>query len=431
MPRKGAFLMKLPRLLHGSTRLVTIGFALLFPVIQTPAAQAQTYSVLYAFKNGTDGVAPYAGLVRDAAGNLYGTTLEGGDLTCLTPFGCGTIFKVDASGQETILHNFGGAGDGTNPSSSLISDAAGNLYGTTPYNGPSLNGAVFKLDTTGNYTVLYGFSGAGGDGAYPSSGLVLDAAGNLYGTTGAGGGTGCMSFGCGTVFKLDSAGNETVVYRFTGLGGDGALPASGLIRDAAGNLYGTTVEGGNLTGACLQEFSYSGCGTVFKVDAAGNETVLYRFTGVRGDGTQPHSGLVRDAAGNLYGTTSGGGAHGHGAVFKLDATGKETVLYSFAAGTDGAGPLAGLVRDARGNLFGTTNGGGGTGCLGAGCGTVFEVDTTGREKVLHRFAGADGGNPVGGLIRDAAGNLYGTTSQRGSTCPVYSTGCGTVFKIAP
>ena len=303
-------------------------------------------------------------------------------------------------------------GDGAFPYCRLVQDGAGNLYGTTSGGGFATKcghcGMVFKLDTTGNEAVLHTFGGSA-DGAYPSAGLVQDGAGNLYGTTNFGGDLTSCNGGCGTVFKVDPSGKETVLHRFAG-GADGAFPIADLVRDAAGNLYGTTYSGGG-----------SNAGTVFTLDVTGRETVLHSFSG-GADGANPTAGLVQDAAGNLYGTTERGGASGLGVVFKLDATGTETVLHRFAGGADGASPNADLVRDGEGNLYGTTINGGSDVCV-LGCGTVFKVDTAGSETVLHRFNQVDGWNPDAGLIRDEAGNLYGTTSQGGAF------GGGTVFKL--
>jgi uncharacterized repeat protein (TIGR03803 family) len=316
----------------------------------------------------------------------------------------------------TLIYSFKGSPDDGSGPTRLIRDGAGNFYGTTSGGGPIGVGTVFKLDATGTETVLFNFT-AGADGSKPFGTLVRDAAGNLYGTTYEGGGTGCASFGCGTVFKLDPSGHETLLYRFTG-GADGRNPYAGLVRDPAGNLYGTTYYGGS-SNNCSQ-----GCGTVFKLDTTGAETVLHSFTGAP-DGNWPLARLIRDAAGNLYGTTHQGGASEWGTVFKLDATGAETVLYSFTGGADGGEPDAELILDAAGNLYGTTRYGGGGGCP-AGCGTVFKLDTTGTETVLHSFQGnPEGGSPVAGLIRDAAGNLYGTTLYGGAV------GKGTVFKLDP
>lgn len=250
------------------------------------------------------------------------------------------------------------------------------------------------------FTVLHSFTGSTADGANPTAGLVRDPAGNLYGTTAFGGLTNCSVFGdvgCGTVFKLDPSGNETVLHMFTGA--DGAFPAGGLLMDAAGNLYGTTVNGGS-AGFCRN----FGCGTVFKLDPSGNFTVLHAFV-ESSDGGNPTAGLIIDAAGNLYGTAGFGGDFGPGAVFKLDASGNETTLHSFS-GPDGREPSAPLIMDAGGNLYSTTFRGG-----AADLGNVFKLDPSGNLTVLHDFTGlADGGNPAAGLIMDAAGNLYGTTN---------------------
>lgn len=372
-------------------------------VVVTQSVQAQSFSLLYSF-TAADGDDTKPGLVRDKAGNLYGTTPIGGSSRS------GEVFKLDTAGTETVLHSFTEP-DGAGPASVLLSDKAGNLYGTTIAGGTSNLGTVFKVDTTNTETVLHSFTGP--DGVFPVAGLVRDKAGNLYGTTFYGGAS-----GEGTVFKLDPTGTETVLYSFTG-GADGANPHGSLILDKAGNLYGTTSLGGLLS--CFG----AGCGVVFKLDTTGTETVLHSFTGP--DGANPDAGLVRDKEGNLYGTTSGGGPSKEGTVFKLDTTPTETVLYSFTGLADGAGPLAGLVRDKAGNLYGTTNQGGNLSCKApSGCGVVFKVDPAGVETVLHSFTGgADGSVLYGDLVQDKAGNLYGTTSNGGAS------GVGTVFKLTP
>ncbi len=376
----------------------TLAVVLAAAVLATPTAHAQAYNVLHSFTGSADGKTPYAGLVRDSSGNLYGTTSAGGASNF------GTVFKVDTTGAETVLHSFTG-GDGKTPIGSLVLDPSGNLYGTTGAGGSSNSGTVFKVDTTGGETVVYSFKG-GADGKTPLGGLVLDSSGNLYGTTSAGG-----SASSGTVFKVDTTGGETVLYSFTG-GTDGKTPTGSLVRDAAGNLYGTTNDGGKAY-ACF--LGYSGCGVVFRVDTTDTETVLYTFTG-GGDGGNPYyASLVLDAAGNLYGTTAAGGPSDFGTVFKLDAAGTETVLYSFGQG--GLEPFAGLVLDAGGNLYGTTTGG------GTGFGTVFKLDTAGKETLLHSFGGPDGATPYAGLVLDASGNLYGTTSAGGAA------NLGTAFEI--
>ncbi len=328
-------------------------------------AQTQTqFKVLYTFKGGTDGSSPFAPLARDAAGNLYGTTAYGGNVGVKT---CG--------------------------------------------NGATGCGIVFKLSSTGTETVLHRFSG-GSDGEYPYAGLVLDSVGNLYGTTALGGSIDCQGRNCGTVFEVDASGSETVLYRFAGRL-DGGLPDGGLIRDNLGNLYGTTLEAGRW-----------GFGNVFRIDPTDTEKVIYSFAGGT-DGATSDATLLRDAAGNLYGTTTAGGTGAAGTILKVNTSGEETVLYSFGATPDGQFPQGGLVADSVGNLYGVTSHGG-----TSGNGTVFEVDTTGKETVLYSFTGGtDGGGPFGGLLRDAAGNLYGTASSGGNLSCNAPYGCGTVFKL--
>jgi uncharacterized repeat protein (TIGR03803 family) len=290
-------------------------------------------------------------------------------------------------------------------------DAQDNLYGTTWVGGciqpnQTACSTVFKVDATGNETVLFKFNGPGGDGTKPS-GLVLDAQGNLYGTTALGGASGANKDG--TAFRLDAAGNETILHTFPMGPTDGVSPYGGVVLDGEGNLYGTTTRGGR--------FSIFP-GSVFKLDTTGIETVLYRFAGSP-DGANPYAGVVLDGQGNMYGTTYGGGTAGHGTVFKIDSSGNETVLYSFTGTPDGAGPYAGVVLDEQGNLYGTTYGGG-----TADYGTVFEINATGNETVLHSFGSTkgDGKYPYAGLVLDAQG-LYGTTTHGGAHNK------GTVFKL--
>ena len=382
--------------LRAAIGALAMAFVLVATIVATQSVQAQTFSVLYNFTGGSDGRTPYANLI-EASGSLYGTTHEGG------AFGYGTVFKVDASGTETVLQSFTYT-DGGYPWGSLLRDAAGNLYGTTKAGGAFGYGTVFKVDATGNETVLHSFA-AGSDGISPYGGLIRDPAGNLYGTTYGG----FPNYGYGTVFKVDRSGTETVLYTFTG-GADGGKPLFvSLVRDAAGNLYGTTSVGG-----------IGGDGTVFKVDPSGKETVLHTFIGGTTDGAFPQSGLIQDKNGNLYGTTYLGGAAHSGTVFKVDTSGSETLLYSFGGGADGAFPIAGLVQGPQGNFYGTTYGGG-----AANYGTVFKLSGTGNETQLHSFNSTDGSYPHAGLVRDLAGNLYGTTQGGGAS------GYGTVFKIAP
>ena len=218
----------------------------------SPAGKKTT---LYAFTGGTDGAIPVGGLVQDSAGNLYGVTGSGGNLSCNDGYGCGTVFAVDTAGSETVLHTFIGGDDGIDPVG-LVRDRQGNFYGTTNEGGLFGNGTVFKLDTSGQEAVLYSFTG-GSDGSLPTAGVVLDAAQNIYGTTEFGGAGSCD---CGVVFVLDTSGKETVLHSFT-WGADGALPVAGVSPDSAGNIYGTAILGGDLSCG----FRGEGCGTVFKI----------------------------------------------------------------------------------------------------------------------------------------------------------------------
>lgn len=329
-------------------------------------SQAGKLSVLHSFTGGEngDGANDSSGVIRDLAGDIYGTTQTGGFNNQ------GVVFKVTKSGKESVLHRFTGGSDGMEPTAGLVRDSAGNLYGTTGGGARCVAcGTVFKVDKAGKETVLYRFKGAP-DAAHVLFGnLFLDGTGNLFGVTYYGGlTTGCAApqLGCGTVFEVSPNGrggwSEKVFYRFKG-GAAGAYAYSGLVRDANGNFYGTTEWGGN--SGC----SGLGCGTVYKLDSSGNETVLYRFTG-GSDGQAPGEVLILDGHGNLYGTASEGAkgacSDGCGTVFKLDTTGKLTVLHSFSE-ADGAHPLS-LLRDTAGNLYGTTSFGG-----SSNWGTVFEI----------------------------------------------------------
>jgi uncharacterized repeat protein (TIGR03803 family) len=302
--------------------------------------------VLHAFAgDSTEGASAYFGLVRDAAGNLYGTTQSGGALND------GAVYRINPTGKETVLYSFAAGADGAGPSGVLVRDGAGNLYGTAETGGGiGHQGIVFKLNPAGKETILYSFTG-GADGSDPAAGVIRSSTGNLYGTTYAGG-----SSNKGEVFRVSPAGKEKVLYSFTG-GADGGYPRAGLVQDKAGNFYGTTTAGG------------TGFGTVFKLTPAGKEIVLYSFTGAA-DGSVPAAGVIRDAAGNFYGTTLfGGSGCGCGVVFKVATRGKETVLHTFAGGTtDGSYPFAGLVRDAAGNFYGTASSDG-----AAGFGVVFRI----------------------------------------------------------
>jgi uncharacterized repeat protein (TIGR03803 family) len=341
----------------------------------------------------TDGYLSMATLFLDSAGNLYGTTLEGGDLNYCGGLGCGVVFRLSPSNrtwQFTVLHNFTNGADGGGPYSGVVVDAAGNVYGTTANGGsyftcPQYNGCgvAFMLSPTASgtwkETVIHSFTG-GWDGSNPISGLLLDTAGDLYGTAFEGGmvASDC-EYGCGVVYRLSptSSGNwmPTVLHTFTGKD-DGSYPSAPLIWDAAGNLYGTTSRGGNTQ--CIT-FAPSGCGTVFELSPSSN------------------------------------------------GQWREEVLHKFAGGQGGAVPVAPVVFDSSGNLFGTT-GWGGRGCFGEGCGTVFEMKPTATRwtgvTLITFLGGYDGLEPFAGVVPDSAGHLYGTAG-------LGITARGLVFEITP
>lgn len=402
--------------LYNLGALFVLGAIVLF---FTDATRAQTLTPLYEFQGGTDGESPN-GVIMDSNGNLYGTTIEGGQ----TPIG-GTVFKLSPEGVKTILYNFTGGADGRQPYGMLVMDAKGNLYGTTEYGG-NLKvqcagvqgcGVVFKISPTGRETVLHRFTGKA-DGAEPLAGLTIDTNDNLYGTTAGGGKGECDSIavGCGVVFKINASPLKfNVLYSFGG-GSDGGVPEAPLLLDSSGNLYGSTTGGG----AGSQ-------GTIFELDPSGHETVRLSFSGT--NGSQPYGSLALDSRGNLYGSTYGGGnlndcnqGFGCGIVFELKPDGQEPILNVFTGGSGGSAPVAGVVRDKKGNVYGTTAAGGeGTDC----CGVVFQVTPQGVENVLHTFTdGADGGSPDTDLIQDSKGNLYG--SALGGTY-----GYGVIYKVTP
>jgi uncharacterized repeat protein (TIGR03803 family) len=386
--------------------IVATAIVLASAAMAVSAAQAQTFTVLYTFTNEAQGWQPDAAPILDAAGNLYGTTQYGG-----TEGGYGTIYKLDTAGHESVLYSFAGEPDGEDPVTGLTADRSGNLYGTTLYGGTAGGyGTVFKFSHSGQLTLPHSFA-SNPDGSDPRGSLIGDPQGNGYGTTQYGGSAG----GYGTLFEQHADGQFSILYSFAGTP-NGEDPEAPLIRDPAGNLYGTTVFGG--TGG--------GYGTVFKLDKTGNLTLLHSFSGTP-DGEDPYAGLAADSAGNGYGTTKyGGAAGGYGTVFKIDRTGHFSLLHSFAGTPDGENPVASVVADPAGNIYGTTYYGGTN-----GYGTVFEIDTTGKFTILHNFdASPDGANPLGGLVRDAAGNLYGTTSDGGDlSCGFF--GCGVVFEVTP
>lgn len=420
--------MQARRVRNGVTTFVV---AMLVSLGLTTLAMAATQEqVIHAFA-GVDGSSPTPNLLRDSAGNLYGPTSTGGSQ------GAGTVFELSPNGggwTEQTLYTFQGGSDGANPSSGLIADAAGNLYGETARGGAQSIGTVYELSPSGgnwSKTTLYSFVDQT-TGMFPNGGLLLDAKGNLYGTTAQGG----FPLGLGTVFQLtpDGKGNwtEKVILGF-GRSHDGGGPVSGLVADPQGNLYGTAFAGYLVTGSVYE--------LIPQQNGKWKTKVLHGFKDGK-DGEFPSGNLILDAAGNLYGTAQGGGTQqsgscqfgGCGTVFKLTRGPKGwkfSVLYSFTGGQDGKQPAGTLAFDGAGNLVGTTESGGGTGCLnGWGCGTVFELSPRPKgpwtETVLHRFVKEpDGLQPQGGLLTDHQGNWYGTTFGGGANS------AGTVFEITP
>jgi uncharacterized repeat protein (TIGR03803 family) len=430
---------------------------------------ASSERVLHTFNIATAGF-PVSGLAMDANGNLYGTTLRGGIGTCGE--GCGVVFKLTKNSKSRVtyrvIHSFVGAfSDGGNPFGAPIVDSAGNVYGTTTIGGKGDCGIVYRLSPTagGDYkeTILHSFNKfnkRNDDGCSPESYLVSDAAGNLYGTTNTGGGGGVNGTfcdnGCGSVFKLapngDGTYTESVIHSFPGTKGnkDGRNPVGGLVFDSAGNLWGSTPGGGSV-----------GNGTVFELtpdsDGTYTESTLYSFTGAS-TGFEPNTDLVIDKAGNLYGTATNGGLNkANGAVFKVTPQPgggvKESIIHTFARCNatvcpDGVSPFNGLTIDANGVLYGTVFlGGGATNQCGAppafGCGVVYKLTPNAKgkftETILYRFQGfADGAKPEDDrLVIDASGNIFGTATEGGNSiaCPSNGEfdpgGCGVVFEVTP
>jgi uncharacterized repeat protein (TIGR03803 family) len=419
------------------SRMALLVFVALSAVV---SANAQTYTVIHQFSDGADGGAPIVGLTVAANDKFYGSASDGGQL------GAGTVFQLQLRNSGWILtplSTFSFVNENSiGPDSRVLVGSDSSLYGTTYSQGvhgcqDNLGcGLVYKLRPLLNVcrsalcywtsTVLYTFSG-NADGAYPEGDLIFGRTGVLYGTTFAGGNSGCQSGthdNCGVVYSLTTAGAYGSIYTFQG-GSDGSSPASGVIEDQAGNLYGTTSQGGG------QGCSGQGCGTVFELSPNGSgwtETILYRFQGTT-DGSSPMAGLIFDSAGNLYGTTETGGAGGGGTAFELTSSGGQWtfhLLFGFTAPGQGQslpGPHASLAMDAAGNLYGTTMYDG-----AAGHGAIFKLTFSGggwNYTSLHDFTGGtDGGEPTSNVVFDSQGNLYGTASAAG-------TGEGVAWQIVP
>ena len=348
----------------------------------------------YGFNGDTDGANPYGPLIEAPDGNFYGTTMSG-SATATAP--TGTVFKMTASGEITILHHFTmtTGGDGVNPYSGLILASDGNFYGTTytavgATGGGANGGVVFRITPSGNYTKLFTFSGV--EGAYPKAGLIQGKDGKLYGTSSKGGFDGRYVYG-GTVYRVGLSGGPAAVHLFTVK--DGVAPTCDLLQASDGALYGTTYAGGA-----------NGFGTVFRLTTSGAYTVLRNL--VAADGANPVGGLTQAPDGTIYGTTATAGQYGLGTVFKIDRSGAFSVLYNFRA-IDGGKPLGILLLANDGNLYGTTNN------AGRNYGTVFKLTPTGTFTLLHSFGEfkGDGGLPVAGLIQARDGRLYGTTQFGG------------------
>jgi uncharacterized repeat protein (TIGR03803 family) len=433
--------------------------------------------VLYSFSGGLDGSSPVASLLADSAGNFYTTTFSSGDAACGNSPGCGTLVKLIASsGKVSVLYDFPSELDGKNPSAALVADNSGSLYGTTTLTGyssqpcmPGCYGAVYKLTESSNGQwageILYTFPAYKGDGEFPHSSVVFDSNGNLYGTTESGG---TSSYSCGTVFELspsvDGMWTEQILYNFRGGAQDGCEPMGRVLFDGSHRIYGTTVGGDNGASTVFQLAQQDGAwretivynfegdavgpsvvtdeagdlygtisyqnglyGGVFELSRNGSswsETALYTFSGTDGDEYFPGE-LIFGKDGSLYGAAYRGGLYDAGVVFKLtpgsNGTWTETVLHNFAGvDGDGANPMGKLIFDDLGNLYGTTSIGGINGgqCGGFGCGIAYElspsVDGKWKETVLHRFTGGlDGGSPLAGMLFDSSDDLLGTTNGGG------------------
>jgi uncharacterized repeat protein (TIGR03803 family) len=398
---------------------------------------AQVPTLLHTFVGGSDGTFPASTLIRDSAGNLYGATFSGGGHGNFGQ-GSGTVFQLSRNPNgrwsEHILYQFTGGSDGLNPYGTLLLDARGNLYGTTLSGGVHNLGTVYKLTPptsarrTWTQKVLYSFAG-GNDGEAPYAGVIADANGNLYGTTSGGGGT-----NSGTIFRLSPKGSsgwtESLLYTFNFLSGEG--PYCSLLMDSNGNLYGTTFRGGNNDG-----------GTVFQLSpAAGgwNINFIHHFANIlggNGDASEPLAGMIMDASGNLYGTALGGGIYGGGAVFELTPSQggwQEQVIHSFAGNGDGYIPYGILAFGPSNTLYGTTEFGGGLGqCVYhalAYCGTIFKMSSTGSnwtESTYLSFnnSGPFGFSPVTGVLVGPDGILYATAQAGGANDD------GTILAITP
>ena len=390
------------------------------------ATLAQTFTTLVTF-TGENGYGPaqFMSLVQGTDGDFYGTGYE-------SAHSHGTVFKITPSGTLTALYSFcaeKGCADGADPYTGLVLGTDGNFYGTTSLGGANDKGTVFRVTPRGVETVLYSFQGTT-DGYNPFAPLIQGIDGDLYGSTQEGGNPVCENYGCGTLFKITTKGALTTFYSFNN--SDGAYPSGALVQALDGNFYGTTLGGGaNLDG------------TVFKITPEGTLTTLHSFCSQHNctDGQAPFAGLIQAGNGNFYGITeAAGGLNSKGTVFTITRAGAFGTVYRFDSSDggstfpDGAFPVAGVVQASDGNLYGTTSyGGSSTQCF-PGCGTVFQIASTGALTNLHSFCTqpecADGTIPSGGLLQSTNGQFYGTTTEGGDlNCGTHRSGCGTIFSL--
>jgi uncharacterized repeat protein (TIGR03803 family) len=399
--------------------------------------QAQSFTVLHTFTNVPDGAIPFAGLTIDIAGNLYGTTAFGGHRgTDICATGCGTVYKLtrsDSGWEIAVLYAFDPpSGDGLSPSSRVVFGPDGALYGETYQGGAHSTGTVFRLAPSHACVTtpcfweesLYSFPGDYTDGYAPESDVAFDRGGNLYGTTRLGGVGSCDNDpeSCGIVFEILAPvlqWRESVIYDFTQ--STGYQPHSGVLFDSTGNMFGTTAAGGADDSGTVYELVQSG--------GSWTQRVLYSFTG-QSDGYHPIGALIQDGAGNLYGSTAGGGSGGGGTVFELSLVGDNWTYKLIHSLSGNGGPVAALSMDGLGNLYGTTETGG-----IFGFGNVFKLTQSNGDWTytsLHDFANrADGAYPISNVVIDTAGNLYGTASSGGFLGPFCGGGCGVVWEITP
>ena len=397
--------------------MLALAAVLVSGLVATTSARAQTFGLLHSF-NSSHGADPNGALVQATNGDLYGTTVVGGTNND------GSVFKITPSGTLTMLHSFDATTDGEQPIGALIQGSNGNFYGTNS-EGPIGGGSVFKITPGGTLTTLYSFCSLPdcADGDSPLGGLVEGTDGNLYGTTVFGGAN-----DSGTVFRVTTSGTFTMLYSFCsqlnlkGYCADGGNIYAGLVQGTDGNFYGTTNVGGA-----------NGYGTVFRITPGGTLTTLYSFCAQTNcaDGASPQTGLIQGTDGNFYGTTVEG--NNGGTIFKITVGGTLTTLNQFCDSdivpSCPASP-SGLIQGTDGNLYGTTRFGGSN-----AQGTVFQMTPDGTLTTLHSFCATsgckDGEEPLAGLVQDTNGSFYGTTyfggTHVGAPC---TNGCGTVFSVS-